>query len=157
MCDVAFDKLALLLPTKIQSDIVSTASDDDEQSEQHGAQTRSEALIVVAGSTPCWEAVIEEVVVACTLWATQDVGDYSETGESGRGFLVEGIELLLGGLSVLRDLNSRLLTRLFGSRLGLGEGRDEALASLVRVNYSALLTVGLVDVVLGGGWLDADE
>lgn len=75
--DVAFDKLALLFPAKVQSDVVGTASNDDEQTEQHRTETRSEALVVVAGSSPCWEAVVEEVVVAFAFGAAQDVGDYS--------------------------------------------------------------------------------
>jgi hypothetical protein len=88
------------------------------------------------------------VIVALALRATEDVGDYAETGKASRGFLAESIDLLLRRLLVLVDVDSRLVSLLcvLDRRSGI-VGSDEALTGLVGVQDTSLLLVGSVDVV----------
>lgn len=127
---------------------MNTTTKEDEQTDHDGAETRTESLVVVTGTTPFGEAILEEVIVALALRATEDVCDYAETSEASRGFLAESIDLLLRRLLVLVDVDSRLV-----SLVGLLDwwsgivGGDETLTGLVGVQDTGLLLVGSVDGV----------
>jgi len=126
---------------------VNTTTDEDEETEHDGGETRAEPLVVVAGTTPFREAVAEEVIVALAFRTTKNVGHYAEAGKASRGFLAKSIDLLLCRLLVLVDVDGWLFTLLglLYRRCGI-VGSDEALTGLVRVQDTSLLLVGDIDV-----------
>jgi hypothetical protein len=131
----------------VEDDVVNTTTDEDEETEHDGGETRAEPLVVVAGTTPFREAVAEEVIVALAFRATKNVGHYAEASKASRGFLAESIDLLLGRLLVLVDVDGGLFTLLgLLDRRGGIVGSDEALTGLVRVQDTSLLLVGGIDV-----------
>lgn len=93
------------------------------------------------------------MIVTLASWASQDVGHYTKTRKSVTGSLCGGIDLGLRG--ALGDVHARLLA--LGSPFAGGAVGDELLLDLVGVQGARLLTVGLVDVVLVGTGLDAEE
>jgi hypothetical protein len=127
---------------------VNTTTEEDEQTDHDGAETRAESLVVVASTTPFGEAVLEEVIVALALRATEDVCHYAETSEASRGFLAESIDLLLRRLLVLVDVDGGLvsLVGLLDWRGGV-VGSDETLTGLVGMQDTSLLLVGSIDGV----------
>lgn len=145
--DVAVDEIAVLDVVHVEDDVVNTTTDEDEETEHDGGETRAEPLVVVAGTTPFREAVAEEVIVALAFRATKNVGHYAEASKASRGFLAESIDLLLGRLLVLVDVDGGLFTLLgLLDRRGGIVGSDEALTGLVRVQDTSLLLVGGIDV-----------
>ena len=46
-----------------------TSSNEDEETEKHGTETGSEALVVVSRTSPLGEAIVQEMIVAFALWA----------------------------------------------------------------------------------------
>lgn len=147
MTDVAVDEIAVLDVVHVEDDVVDTTTDEDEETEHDGGETRAEPLVVVAGTTPFREAVAEEVIVALAFRATKNVGHYAEASKASRGFLAESIDLLLCRLLVLVDVDGGLFTLLglLDRRCGI-VGSDEALTGLVRVQDTSLLLVGGIDV-----------
>jgi hypothetical protein len=148
LTDVALDKVAVLHPVHVEGNVVDTTAEEDEETDHDGTKTGTESLVVVTSTTPFGEAVAKEVIVALALRATENIGDYAETGKASRGFLAESIDLLLRGLLVLVDVDSGLVSLLCVlDRRGRVVGSDEALTGLVGVQDTSLLLVGSVDVV----------
>ena len=147
MTDVAVDEIAVLDVVHVEDDVVDTTTDEDEETEHDGGETRAEPLVVVAGTAPFREAVAEEVIVALAFRTTKNVGHYAEAGKASRGFLAKSIDLLLCRLLVLVDVDGGLFTLLglLDRRCGI-VGSDEALTGLVRVQDTSLLLVGGIDV-----------
>lgn len=147
MTDVAVDEIAVLDVVHVEDDVVNTTTDEDEETEHDGGETRAEPLVVVASTTPFREAVAEEVIVALAFRATKNVGHYAEASKASRGFLAESIDLLLCRLLVLVDVDGGLFTLLgLLYRRGGIVGSDETLTGLVRVQDTSLLLVGGIDV-----------
>jgi hypothetical protein len=87
--DVAVEEFVLSAPADVQRSVVYGATGKDEQSNEHRAETWTEALIVVSSSAPLREAIAEEVIVALAFGATKDVGNQREALEAGSGSLAE--------------------------------------------------------------------
>jgi hypothetical protein len=148
LTNVALDKVAVLHPVHVEGNVVDTTAEEDKETDHDGTETRTESLVVVTSTTPFRKAVAEEVIVALALRATEDVGDYAETGKASRGFLAESVNLLLRRLLVLVDMDGRLVSLLCVlDRRGRVVGSDEALTSLVGMQDTSLLLVGSIDVV----------
>lgn len=112
---------------------------EDEEADEDGADAGTEAGVVVPGSAPSREAVLEEVVVTLAEWAAEDGADEREAAEAFAGEF-------LG----VTDLG---LCQFFGGtwgRLGL---------VFVGVETDGLFLVGLADIIDGGrdAIFDANE
>lgn len=88
------------------------------------------------------------MVISLTAGALEDFGDDSEALVGDGGIFDEGVDLALGG--GLGDLLALLFV--LEDALGL-----EGLARLVRVLLARLLADGLVQLVLRGRGLDAEQ
>ena len=152
LANIAIHKLALALPAEDQRGVVSTTTENEEQTEQHGAQTRTESRVVVAGTLPQGEAILKEVVVTLAIRAAEDVGDEVQTGRPGVGVSDCGINLALSRTLVDIDPLVGL-----GLVLVLGVVGDEGTLDLVRVDGSGLLAVGFGDLFLIGIGTDLEE
>lgn len=130
MLDVALHERALLARVEDEDGVMHAAADEDEKADQDGCDAGAEAGVVVPGSTPSREAVLEEVVVALTERATEDGANERETAEA-----------LAGDFLGFTDL---------GLCQFLGRPRGWLRLMLVGVETDGLLLVGLVDVVDGG-------
>jgi hypothetical protein len=136
----------VLLVVHNQDEVVDGAADEDEDTEDGGAEAGAVPVVVVVGALPGREAVLEEVVVAIAVGSAKDLADEAEASLALRGGLDGGADLLLrGGLDGLA-----LLLELVA--LGL-----ELLLDLVGVEGAGDLAVGLGDVVDGGLGADAEE
>lgn len=131
---------------------MSTTTENEEQTEQHGAQTRTESRVVVAGTLPQGEAILKEVVVTLAIRAAEDVGDEVQPGRPGVGVSDCGINLALSRTLVDIDPLVGL-----GLVLVLGVVGDEGTLDLVRVDGSGLLAVGFGDLFLIGIGTDLEE
>lgn len=112
---------------------------EDKKADEDSGNTGTEAGVVVPGSAPSREAVLEEVVVPLAEWAAEDGADERETAEAFAGEF-------LG----VADLG---LCQFFGGARGwLG-------LMFVGVETNGLFLVGLADVVDGGrdAVFDANE
>jgi len=112
---------------------VRRAAKHDQQAEQDGGETRSEALVVVACAAPEGEAVFEKVVVAVAFGAAEDGGDDAEAGVA---FVCAGYDLgagFLGGAFLDMDTGFRLLVAGIGGGLGGAEFGEERGDGLVGV------------------------
>jgi hypothetical protein len=70
VADVAVEEFVLAAPADVQRGVVDCTTGEDEQTEEDGAETRAEALVVVTGAAPLGEAITEEVVVALAFGST---------------------------------------------------------------------------------------
>ena len=86
---------------------MSCTADKDEQASQHREKTRSEARIVVTSTLPLWESIAEEVIVALSARASQDVGHYTQARKAIAGCLGCGVDLCFR--RALGDMNARFL------------------------------------------------
>lgn len=134
---------------------MSTTTNENEQADQHRAESRSEARIVVPGTLPLGEAIAQEMIVAFSAGSSQDVGHYTEARKSITGSFGCSLDLCLR--RALRDMDSWLLALRLGLVLACGSIGDELLLDLVGVKKTGPLAVGLVDFVLGRGGSDAYE
>lgn len=125
---------------------MSSTAKDQQQTSQHGPQPRPEPRVVITGTLPLGEAVLEEVVVAFTGRATEDIGDDVQTGGSLVGFADGLVDLALRWTLV--DVDALLRGLRFGLVLG-GVG-DEGALDLVRVYEARFLAVSFVEGVLVG-------
>lgn len=128
-------------------------AEGEEDAEHDRAKARAVPVVVVVGALPRGEAIGNEVVVASTAGALQDVGDNGQAGLAVRSLLDGGLDLGLRG--ALGDLDAGLLVLLV--LLGLGALGGELLLDLVGVEGTGLLAVGFVDIILGGRGGDAEE
>lgn len=115
------------------------ATAEDEKTNQDSRNARTEPGVVVPGSAPSREAVLEEVVVSLAERATEDGADECETAEA-----------LAGDFLGLADL---------GLGQFLGRARGWLGLVFVGVETDGLFLVGLADVVNGGrnAVFDANE
>lgn len=153
--DVPVDEGLLLLPVHAEEEQMPAAADRNEESQQHGEETRSEAGVVVAGALPLGEAVAQEVIVPLSARSAQDVGHDAEARESIAGSFGGGLDLCLG--RALGDMDARLLALglllPFARRL-VG---DELVLDLVGVDKAGSLLIALIDLILAGRGGDAQE
>lgn len=128
------------------------AAEDQEQTQQHGAQTRAEPIVVVTSSLPERETVLQEVIVALATGPLEDVGNEVQARGAGIGFLDGGVDFALRGTLVH-------VHALVGLGLGLilGVIGDEGAADLVRVQVLGLFAVGLDDLLLVGIGANLEE
>lgn len=106
------------------------ATAEDEKTDQDTRDAWTEPGVVVPGSAPSREAVLEEVVVALTERATEDGADERETAEALTGIFFGFADLGLGQF--------------------LGRARSWFGLVFVGVETDGLLLVGLANVVDGG-------
>jgi len=150
--DVAADELLLPLPAHVQRDVVARAADEDEQAQQHRAEPRPEARIVIARALPLREAVREEVVVPRPAGALEHLLDELDARPAVAGGLVRRLDL--GLARALGDVDAGLVAL---GGLARGFGRDEAALHLVRVHGAGFLLQGRLQVVLVRVARDAEE
>ena len=132
------------------------ATAEDEEADHDGPEPRSESCVVVACASPCWEAIVEEVIISLSSWAFQDFCNDTESGIAIAGdldgFLDLGVTWGLVGVHSGFALVSEDGLVLFGIVLS-----DEGLFRFVRVNEARFLAVGLRDVFLGCRRRNAEE
>lgn len=113
-----------------------------EKRAKHGSsQTGPVSVVIVVSALPERESIGEEVVITVSTRAAQDVGDERQARLGVRGRLHGGIDLRLG----------RRLGRLAISTLFVLAASLELLLDLVGMERAGLSTVGLGDLVVGGG------
>jgi hypothetical protein len=127
-------------------------TEDQEQAQQHGAQTRTESIIVVTGSLPEGETVLQEVIIALAAGTLEHVGDEVQACGAGIGVLDGGVDFALGGALVHVHAFGGL-----GLGLVLGVIGDEGATDLVWVQVLGLFAVGLDDLFLVGIGADLEE
>jgi len=148
MPNVPVGELAAALPADNESEVVEATTHDQEQTKEHGTEARAETLVVISSASPLGETILQEVVVPRAVRAFQDVRNDSESLVGFGGRFDEGVDLLLR-----RRLGDRLaLLLVLEDALGL-----EALARLVGMDVARLFAVRLVQLVLRGRGLDAEQ
>jgi len=133
---------------------MSASTNEDEQSSQNRAKTRSEACIVITSALPLRKSIAQEMVVARSALSFQDVVHYAQTRESFGGGLSRGLDFGLRG--AFRYVDSWLL---LGLRLVLASRfvGNELLPDFVWMQDAGLLLVRLVYVFLVCVWLDSEK
>jgi hypothetical protein len=152
VANVALNEGPALLPAHVQSKVVDTTTDNNQNTEENRAEARTEAIVVVARALPGRKAIPQEVVVALTLRTLEDVCNNRQLLISGSDLLHVRVDFLLRW--TLAGLDTRglaLLASLF-SIIG-----DEDLARLVGVELAASRAVGFGQFVLVGTGLNAEH
>lgn len=132
---------------------MASAAENQKQTRENGAQTRTVSRIVVSGALPLREAVLQEVVVAIAGGTTKDVGDGVQARRALVGLFDGGCDLLLR--RALINVNARGVSP--GLLLVLGAVGDEGPLDFIRVEESGFLAVGLVQLILAGVGFDLQE
>lgn len=67
-------------------------TDEDKQTQKHGAKTGAETRIVVSGALPDGEAIREEMVIPCALRSFEEFLDETQAREAVRGCFGGGVD-----------------------------------------------------------------
>lgn len=57
-------------------------STQDEESNEHRTKARTEARVVVTGSSPSWKAILKKVVISFPPRSSQDIGNNTKAGKA---------------------------------------------------------------------------
>lgn len=112
---------------------MSTSSNHNEKSHQHGEKSRPEASIVVSGTLPLRKPIAQKVIITLSARSAQDVGHYTQTRKAIAGFFGLCFDFRLGWLLAL------------GCLVLAGNGFS---LHFIGVQHLGALAVGFVDLVL---------
>jgi hypothetical protein len=80
--DVAANKVLVSLVAQEESAIVRYTTEHDEEAHEHGAGTRSVALVEVARAPVLRKAILQKVVVSLTTFAAQNLANDSKSART---------------------------------------------------------------------------